>query len=177
MPRRSAHPHLRTRASWSRPYAYGLKQEIEPEALRRIFTHDTENAHPARAFSSRASRTSCGGCLRGDLHLFGPKDPEQIVHLLGADRLGRDLLSRMIYGTRISLSIGLVGVAISFFLGMLLGGISGYYGGAVDDRHPARDRVPALRAHHPALDGPGRGGAARTGRRCASISASRSSSR
>ena len=55
------------------------------------------------------------------------------MYLLGADRLGRDMLSRLIYGTRISMSIGLVGVAISLVLGVLLGGMSGYYGGVVDN--------------------------------------------
>jgi peptide/nickel transport system permease protein len=55
------------------------------------------------------------------------------MYLLGADRLGRDLLSRVIYGTRISMSIGLVGVALSFVLGILIGGISGYYGGPLDE--------------------------------------------
>jgi peptide/nickel transport system permease protein len=55
------------------------------------------------------------------------------MYLMGADRLGRDMLSRMIYGTRISMSIGLVGVAISLILGVLLGGISGFYGGLVDN--------------------------------------------
>lgn len=54
------------------------------------------------------------------------------MYLLGGDRLGRDLLSRLLYGTRISMSIGLVGIAISFVLGILIGGASGYYGGLVD---------------------------------------------
>jgi peptide/nickel transport system permease protein len=73
-----------------------------------------------------------GGAFTGDLHFFGPKDPERKVFILGADRLGRDVLSRMIYGSRVSMSIGLVGVAISLILGVLLGGISGYFGGIAD---------------------------------------------
>ena len=67
------------------------------------------------------------------MHLFGPVDPDQIVRILGADKLGHDLFSSMIYGTRVSLSIGLVGVTLSFRLGTLLGGIAGYYGGPVDE--------------------------------------------
>ena len=55
------------------------------------------------------------------------------LFLLGTDRLGRDMFSRLVYGTRISTSIGLVGVALSFVLGILIGGVSGYYGGAVDN--------------------------------------------
>ena len=123
--------HVRHEGKFVRPYAYALKQEIEPEALRRIFTPDRETRIPL-GFFVKGAPYKMWGLFEGDVHLFGPQDPEQIVHLLGADRLGRDLLSRMIYGTRISLSIGLVGVTISFFLGTLLGGISGYYGGTVD---------------------------------------------
>ena len=114
-----------------RPYVYALKQEIEPEALRRIFTEDRETRIPL-GFFVKGIPYKMWGLIESDVHLFGPQDPEQIVHLMGADRLGRDLMSRIIYGTRISLSIGLVGVAISFFLGTLLGGISGYYGGTID---------------------------------------------
>ena len=62
------------------------------------------------------------------------------MYLLGTDKLGRDLLSRLIYGTRISMSIGLIGVAISLTLGVLLGSLSGFYGGWVDLAHPARHR-------------------------------------
>lgn len=123
--------HIRHEGKFVRPYVYALKQEIEPEALRRIFTPDRETRIPL-GFFVKGAPYKLWGLFEGDVHVFGPQDPEQIVHLLGADRLGRDLLSRMIYGTRISLSIGLVGVTISFFLGTLLGGISGYYGGTVD---------------------------------------------
>jgi peptide/nickel transport system permease protein len=115
-----------------RPYVYALKQEIEPEALRRIFTPDQEAPIPL-GFFVRGTTYKLWGLIESDIHVVGPLNSEQTVHLLGADRLGRDMLSRIIYGTRISLSIGLVGVAISFFLGTLLGGISGYYGGAVDN--------------------------------------------
>ena len=73
------------------------------------------------------------GLFPSDRHLIGIEAPEeQMLFLLGADDMGRDELSRIIYGARISLSIGLVGVALSLILGVVLGGISGYYGGAVD---------------------------------------------
>jgi peptide/nickel transport system permease protein len=74
------------------------------------------------------------GLFATDIHLLG-LDAEEIptpFYPLGTDRMGRDLWSRLMYGTRISLSIGLVGVAISLFLGILLGGMSGYYGGSID---------------------------------------------
>jgi peptide/nickel transport system permease protein len=76
------------------------------------------------------------GLFETDLHFVGanvdPNDLNQTFYLLGSDRLGRDQLSRILYGTRISLSIGLVGMTMSFFLGILLGGISGLYGGMID---------------------------------------------
>jgi peptide/nickel transport system permease protein len=67
-----------------------------------------------------------------DRHLIGPVRPGDTMYLLGTDKLGRDLLSRLIYGTRVSMSIGLIGVCISLLLGVTLGSLSGFYGGAVD---------------------------------------------
>jgi peptide/nickel transport system permease protein len=69
--------------------------------------------------------------FKGNLHLFGTKGPGKL-NLLGTDEQARDQFSRLVYGGRISLFIGIVGVAISFPLGMLIGGISGYFGGIVD---------------------------------------------
>ena len=82
--------------------------------------------------SSGASPTSCSGFIPWDRHLFGVEDPDARFFVLGADSQGQDVFSRLIYGTRISMSIGLVGVAISFILGIVIGGISGYYGGGID---------------------------------------------
>lgn len=70
--------------------------------------------------------------IKGNLHLFGTTTEAGYLNLLGTDEQARDQFSRLIYGSRISLSIGLVGIAISFPLGMLVGGISGYFGGATD---------------------------------------------
>jgi peptide/nickel transport system permease protein len=72
------------------------------------------------------------GLFEWNRHLIGPIDPRQPFYLLGADRLGRDNFSRIVYGTRVSMSIGLVGVAVSLVVGLILGGISGYYGGRID---------------------------------------------
>jgi peptide/nickel transport system permease protein len=124
--------HLFHEGRWMGPYAFGLTQEIEQEALRRVFTVDRGTIIPL-GFFVRGDVYKMWGAIEWDVHLFGPKDAEQFVHLAGADRLGRDVLSRMIYGTRISLSIGLVGVAFSFVLGTILGGASGYYGGTIDE--------------------------------------------
>jgi peptide/nickel transport system permease protein len=74
------------------------------------------------------------GLFTSNIHLFGVSDPKSraTVHLLGTDRLGRDQWSRLMYGTQVSLSIGLVAVLLSVFFGILLGGISGYFGGWID---------------------------------------------
>jgi peptide/nickel transport system permease protein len=72
------------------------------------------------------------GLIPMDTHLVGPLDPTQPMNLLGTDSLGRDLLSRLIHGTRISMSIGLIGVASSLLIGVVLGALSGYYGGWTD---------------------------------------------
>ncbi|MGH3489047.1 MAG: ABC transporter permease, partial [Actinopolymorphaceae bacterium] len=72
------------------------------------------------------------GLIPWDRHLLGPVERGAPFYLWGADRAGRDVLSRIVYGSRVSLSIGLVGVAVSFVLGLLLGGISGFYGGTPD---------------------------------------------
>ena len=72
------------------------------------------------------------GIFRTDVHLFGVTEKDATIFLVGTDRLGRDMLSRVIYGTRPSMTIGLVGVVISLVLGVFLGGISGYFGGLID---------------------------------------------
>jgi peptide/nickel transport system permease protein len=120
------------------PYVYGFEYGRDPETLRMIFTVDKTKVYPVRFFF-RGDPYQFWGRFEGDLHLMGlapiDEDVEQKkvrLTLLGTDRLGRDLWSRMAYGTRISMSIGLVGVALSLALGIVLGGISGYYGGLVD---------------------------------------------
>ncbi|MXZ25938.1 MAG: ABC transporter permease [Caldilineaceae bacterium SB0665_bin_21] len=114
------------------PWVHGYKVEIEEEALRRVFVPDEEVIHEIGFFVSGVPITLFG-FLETNRHLVGPKDPEAPMFLFGADKLGRDMLTRMIYGTRISMSIGLVGVALSLILGILLGGLSGFLGGQVDN--------------------------------------------
>ncbi len=114
------------------PYVNGYKVTIDSFSLRRTFVVDPEQKIPFRFFA-KGFEYKLLGIIPWDRHLIGPVNPEDPFYLLGADALGRDLLSRMIAGGRISMSIGLLGVAISLILGILLGGLSGYYGGAVDN--------------------------------------------
>jgi peptide/nickel transport system permease protein len=112
-------------------YVSGYTSKIDVVALRRIFTVDPTQ-RIAIGFFVRGEPYKLMGIFPGSIHLFGPVQRDQPMYLIGADRLGRDLFSRMIYGTRISMSIGLVGVLLSLLLGVVLGGISGYYGGTLD---------------------------------------------
>ena len=114
-----------------RPFIYDYIQGRDPKTLRMIFVEDEERPHPIR-FWVKGDPYRFWGLWRGDRHVFGLEDPEARIFLLGTDELGRDVLSRVVYGARISLSIGFIGVILSLALGVLLGGISGYFGGAVD---------------------------------------------
>jgi peptide/nickel transport system permease protein len=116
-----------------RPFVYRIVRTKDPETLRDLYNEDTEILYPIR-FIVRGTPYKFWGQWEADLHLFGLDVPhkEQGVFLLGADRLGRDLFTRLCYGARLSLSIGLVGVLMSLIIGVLLGGVSGYYGGIVD---------------------------------------------
>jgi peptide/nickel transport system permease protein len=114
------------------PFVYGLKSSRDMNTLAMIVVPDESRTYPVRLFA-RGDRYEMWGLFEWDRHLVGiESDDNQMLFLLGADELGRDNLSRIIYGARISLSIGLVGVAFSLVFGIILGGISGYYGGVVD---------------------------------------------
>jgi peptide/nickel transport system permease protein len=114
------------------PHVFGYKSVVDAAAGRRSFTLDETQKVPV-GFFVEGTEYEMWGLFKWNRHLIGPLESGQPMYLLGADRLGRDMLSRLIYGTRISMSIGLVGVVISLVLGILLGGMSGYYGGAVDN--------------------------------------------
>ena len=114
------------------PYVYGYEMTVDADSLRREFVINKEETIPIKFFATGAEYKLLG-LFPTDVHLFGPENPEQRFYLLGADRMGRDLFSRLIHGARISLSIGLVGVFLSLFLGVLIGGFSGYIGGALDN--------------------------------------------
>lgn len=113
-----------------RPYVYGMKTWFD-ENHRRIYEPDKEKRYPIR-FLVKGDAYKFLGLISADRHLWGVEAPGR-VYLLGADSRGRDLFSRLLYGGRISLSIGLLGVMIAFPIGLLIGGIAGYSGGKVDD--------------------------------------------
>ena len=112
-------------------FVYGYSSHIEPAALRRVFT-ENPSMKVEVGFFVKGYPYKLFGLFPASRHLIGPKDPGMPMFLLGADRLGRDLASRLIWGTRVSMSIGLIGVLLSLILGVLLGGLSGYFGGVLD---------------------------------------------
>ncbi|MBX5160201.1 ABC transporter permease [Rhizobium sp. NZLR8] len=109
----------------------GYKVEIDKVALRRTFVVDDTKVVPI-GFFVKGAAYDLWGLIPMNRHLIGPLNQNDPMYLLGADRLGRDVFSRLVYGTRVSMSIGLVGVAMSLILGVVLGSISGFYGGWVD---------------------------------------------
>lgn len=113
-----------------RPFVYGLRRELDPNTLERIYVADTSEKHFIH-FLSSGQPYKLFGFINLDIHLFTIPEPGR-VFIFGTDGVGQDLFSRILHGAQISLSIGLVGVAISFIIGCTLGGVSGYYGGTVD---------------------------------------------
>ena len=113
------------------PFVYPYHSELILAEFRTVYSEDRSRMVPIRLFA-RGDSYVLWGLFETDLHLFGLDDPEARIFLFGTDRLGRDLLTRILVGSRVSLSIGLVGVAVTFVLGIVIGGISGYFGGAVD---------------------------------------------
>lgn len=112
-------------------YIQGYTSKVDPAAMRRVFAIDP-STRIVVGFFVEGEPYKFLGIIPTNLRLFGPVEPGKPMYLLGADRLGRDVFSRLIMGTRTSMTIGLVGVTFSLILGVLLGGISGYYGGLMD---------------------------------------------
>ncbi|MCC6804107.1 MAG: ABC transporter permease [Anaerolineae bacterium] len=114
------------------PHVNGYKSERDPVSFKKIFTIDSESVTPIGLFV-HGDPYKLLGLVDTDIHFVGPQDANQPFYLMGADKSGRDVLSRVIFSSRVSLSIGLVGVALSLFIGIILGGISGLLGGVVDN--------------------------------------------
>ena len=116
-----------------RPFVYGMEQQINMTTRERSYVADTTKRYPIHFFV-KAESYKLFGVFNCDTHLYGlhPDQQEGHIYVLGTDRLGKDQLSRLFYGGRLSLLIGLTGVIMTLFFGATLGAISGYYGGAVD---------------------------------------------
>lgn len=113
-----------------RPYTFGQTMTLDMETLRRNYTDNKSDIQPLRFFC-RGDSYKFWNLIEANLHLICPAEGGHLF-LLGTDRLGRDVLSRTIYGARISLTIGIFGVLMSFVLGIVIGGIAGYRGGVFD---------------------------------------------
>lgn len=112
------------------PFVYAMTTSFDRESMQLVMAEDRENIQKI-IFFARGDEYKFWGLFKTDYHLFTVEDG--YIHLFGTDSLGRDVFSRTLYGTRTSLSIGLIGVLISFVVGLILGGISGYFGGFIDD--------------------------------------------
>jgi peptide/nickel transport system permease protein len=122
--------HLFHEGSFVGPFVYGRTQTLDMDTLQRIYADDPTDVQKIRFFC-RGDDYEFWGLIPGNLHLICPAKDGQMF-LLGTDRLGRDVLSRIIYGARISLTIGILGVTMSFILGIVIGGLAGYHGGWFD---------------------------------------------
>ena len=113
------------------PFVYGLKYQLNMTNLKREYQEDKQSIQKIRFFC-KSDPYKFWGHVAASTHLFCPSATGTLF-LLGTDRLGRDVLSRIIYGTRISLTVGLLGIIFSFIIGITIGGLAGYFGGWVDN--------------------------------------------
>ncbi len=123
-----------TQGQFHFPFVYQYTRAMDPQTLAITFIPVTDTRYPIQFFV-RGFEYKLLGLWKTDIHLFGlPPEAQDLqgVFIFGTDRLGRDMFSRVCYGARLSLSMGLVSVFLSLALGVVLGGISGYYGGRID---------------------------------------------
>ncbi len=113
-----------------RPFVYGTTTTLDTENLDWVHEDDPEQIYPIHFFVKGKSY-KLFGLIESDRHFYGVEEPGT-VFLLGTDRSGRDMVSRIIYGGRVSMTVGLVGVSLTIIFGSILGTISGYFGGMVD---------------------------------------------
>lgn len=122
--------HLFHQGRFVGPFVYGYDYALDLDTFKRTYTINTEKVQPLRFFC-QGDPYNFWGLWPAHFHLVCPAE-NGTFYLMGTDRLGRDMFSRIIYGTRISLTVGLIGITISFVLGVFFGALSGYYGGWID---------------------------------------------
>lgn len=122
--------HFFSQGEFIGPFVYALSFKLNLDNLKREYVADTTKIQPIRFFCL-GDDYQYFGLIPGRFHVFCPAE-NGTLFLFGTDRLGRDVLSRVIYGARISLTVGLIGISVSFMLGIVLGGVAGYYGGWTD---------------------------------------------
>ncbi|MBZ9845979.1 ABC transporter permease [Mesorhizobium sp. CA5] len=122
--------HLFHKGQFVGPFVYGREMTLDMDTLKRNYMDKQDDVQRIRFFC-KGDSYRFWGLIEGDRHLVCPAENGQLF-LAGTDRLGRDVLSRIIYGARISLTIGLVGIGFSFLLGIVIGGLAGYHGGIFD---------------------------------------------
>ena len=113
-------------------YIYALETTFDKETLKAVYKSDASKKIPIRFFVHDAPYKLLG-LIETDVHLFGADDKDVGIFLMGSDRQGRDVLSRILIGSQMSLTIGLVGVFLSLTIGSVMGVTSGYFGGRVDN--------------------------------------------
>ena len=117
---------------YPQPFIYKMTQTINRATLEIAYAPDVSKRHPLQLFA-KGDPYRLWGIIPSDLHLFGTGEADVPLFVLGSDRQGRDMLTRVLMGSQVSLTLGLIGVAIGLILGSTLGVVSGYFGGLVDD--------------------------------------------
>ena len=122
--------HLFHKGEFVGPFVYGRDMTLDMDTLRRVYRDNPDKVEPLRFFCT-GDDYKFWGIIEGSFHFVCPAEGGEFF-LLGSDRLGRDVFSRILYGARVSLTIGLIGIIVSFTLGIVIGGLAGYHGGVFD---------------------------------------------